>query len=346
MSATSQQEYLRIMPSEMESLFYRVLLKHNLTPEKAKATAKIFVDNSVDGVYTHGVNRFSRLVSYIMKGYVKPEADAVCRHALGAIEQWDGKSGMGVINAIGCTDRAMEIAKTHGIGCVTLAYTNHWMRGGAYGWRAAKAGFAFIGWTNTMGNTPAWGALDNKLGNNPLVMAVPYENEAIVLDMAMSQYSYGAMELQSLKGEKLPVPGGFDKNGNLSADPDAILETKRTLPIGYWKGAGLSLLLDVLATVLSGGLSVVDIDRQPAECNVSQVFIAIDLSHLHHYKTIPDMIHNIIDDYHSSLPARPMEKVRYPGEKVLQLRKENAVKGIPVLKQVWDEIQSLDGLIT
>src|SRR5690606_12554923 len=105
-------------------------------------------------------------------------------------------------------------------------------------------------------NTPAWGALDNKLGNNPLVMAVPYENEAIVLDMAMSQYSYGAMEMQRLKGGQLPVPGGFDKNGNLSTDPDAILETKRTLPIGYWKGAGLSLLLDLLATVLSGGLSV------------------------------------------------------------------------------------------
>lgn len=342
MSETSAQETVRIMPSELESVFNRILLKHKFSPEKAKATAKIFVDNSVDGVYTHSVNRFPRLISYVKKGYVNPEADAVCKHAMGAIEQWDGRSGIGVVNAMRCTDRAMEIAKVHGIGCVSLAFTNHWMRGGAYGWRAAKAGFAFIGWTNTMGNTPAWGALDNKLGNNPLVMAVPYENEAIVLDMAMSQYSYGAMEMQRLKGGQLPVPGGFDKNGNLSTDPDAILETKRTLPIGYWKGAGLSLLLDLLATVLSGGLSVAGIDKQPAEANLSQVFIAFDLTRLHHYKALPEIIQAIIEDYHSSVPEKPSARVRYPGENVLRLRKENSSKGIPVLKQVWEEILSLE----
>jgi 3-dehydro-L-gulonate 2-dehydrogenase len=325
----------------MESVYYNILVKHGFSPEKAKATAQIFTNNSIDGVYTHSVNRFPKFIQYVREGHVKPERDAVLKSAVGSIEQWDGQSGVGVINAINCTDRAMALAKTHGMGCVALARTNHWMRGGAYGWQAAKAGFAFIGWTNTNANTPAWGALNAKLGNNPLVMAVPYQGEAIVLDMAMSQYSYGAMELHSLKGEKLPVAGGYDKDGKLTDDPKAIMETRRTLPVGYWKGSGLSLLLDILATVLSGGLSVAEIDKLPAECNVSQVYIAINLAGLDHHQRIPQLIHEIIKDYHASTPENSSRSVRYPGERVLQIREENTNKGIPVLKEVWNEIMAL-----
>lgn len=341
MKATASPESVRIKPSEMELMYYNILLKHGFTPGKARTTAQIFTSNSIDGVYTHSVNRFPKFIQYVKEGHVKPDKDAVLKSAVGSIEQWDGQSGVGVINAINCTDRAMSLAKEHGMGCVTLAHTNHWMRGGAYGWQAAKAGFAFIGWTNTNANTPAWGAVNAKLGNNPLVMAVPFENEAIVLDMAMSQYSYGAMELHSLRGEKLPVAGGYGKDGNLTDDPEAIMETRRTLPIGYWKGSGLSLLLDILATVLSGGLSVAEIDKLPAECNVSQVFIAINLSALHHHQRIPQLIQGIIDDYHASIPENPSRNVRYPGERVLQIRHDNTSKGIPVLKNVWNEIVAL-----
>jgi len=341
MNASSSPEYIKVSSTEMESVFYNVLTKNKFSAEKARATAKIFTENAVDGIYTHSVNRFPKFVQYIQQGFIKPELEAVHKSGTGCMEQWHGQSGVGVLNAIKCTDRAMILAKQHGMGCVALAYTNHWMRGGAYGWKAAKEGFAFIGWTNTNANTPVWGAVNSKLGNNPLVMAVPYQDEAIVLDMAMSQYSYGAMELHKLRGEKLPVAGGYDSKGNLSNDPEAILESKRTLPVGYWKGSGLSLLLDIFATILSDGLSVSEIEKLPAECNVSQVFIAIDLSRIHHYKRIPELIHNIIDDYHSSASEKPSQKVRYPGERILETRQENLQHGVPVLRKVWEDIRAL-----
>ena len=166
--------------------------------------------------------------------------------------------GPGIINALHVTGTVIYLADQYGIGCVALRNTNHWMRGGTYGWQAGKAGYVFIGWTNTIANMPAWGAKDAKLGNNPLVMALPYKNEAIVLDMAMSQYSYGALELSAMKNESLSVYGGFDGEGNLTKDPSAILASGSPLPIGYWKGAGLSLLLDLLATILSGGFQLVN----------------------------------------------------------------------------------------
>ena len=87
----------------------------------------------------------------------------------------------------------MTLARTHGIGLVALAETSHWMRGGSYGWQAADRGLFAICWSNTLPNLPAWGTVTPGLGNNPLVLAIPRADGPVVLDMAMSQFSYGTM---------------------------------------------------------------------------------------------------------------------------------------------------------
>ncbi len=330
-----------ISPQEMEKYFAAILRKEGFTDERAQRCAEIFTINSIDGVYTHGVNRFPRFVKYVREGFVKPGMVPTLQHAFGCIEQWDGNLGPGPLNAEHATNAAMHLATKYGMGCVALANTNHWMRAGTYAWQAAKAGFIFIGWTNTNSNMPAWGAVNAKVGNNPLVMAVPYQTEAVVLDMAMTQFSLGHMELTAIRNEKLPVDGGFDEKGNLTNDPATILATRRVLPTGYWKGSGLALLLDLLATVLSGGLSTCEIDKDKAEYAVSQVFIAIDLNHLANHSTIASAVENIISEYHQSIPIDETKKVTYPGERVLQTRKKNLSNGIPVQKKVWDLIMEI-----
>lgn len=331
---------LLITAAEMQTAFYTILLKLGFSEEKATECATVFTNNSVDGLYTHGVNRFPRFVEYVKKGYVKADAIPTLKHSFGAIEQWDGNLGPGPLNAIHATERAMELSQQNGMGCVTLANTNHWMRGGYYGWHAAKKGFAFIGWTNTIANMPAWNALDKRLGNNPMVLATPFEEEAIVLDMAVSQFSFGTLEQAQMRQEELPVYGGFDKDGKFSKDPSAIIASQRVLPVGYWKGAGLSLLLDVLATILSGGLSTYELSKENIEHGLSQVFICFDLSKLHHHTSIPILLKQIIDDYHQS-QTEGNKPVTYPGEGTLKRRRLNEKNGIPVLKKVWEEIQAL-----
>lgn len=333
-------ETIRISVKDMSDIFTGILLKNGFTQTKAEQCAAIFTNNSVDGVYTHGVYRFPRFIEYIRKGVVRPDAEPSLVHRAGALEQWDGNLGAGPLNATHATDKAMTIAQQHGIGCVALANTNHWMRGGSYGWQAAKAGFVFIGWTNTTAIMPAWGALNGKLGNNPLVMGVPYKNEAIVLDMAMSQYSYGAMELAVLKNEKLAVYGGYNSGGELTADPAEILQSRRPIPVGYWKGAGLALLLDILAAVLSGGLPVHEIARKETESALSQVFIAIDITKLGNSSSIATLVDNIITDYKQSTPDAK-KRISFPGERVLQTRQENLEKGVPVLQKSWTDILAL-----
>lgn len=261
--------------------------------------------------------------------------------AFGGIEQWNGNLGPGPLNALQATDRVLELSKQHGMGCLALANTNHWMRGGLYGWKAARAGFVFIGWTNTIANMPAWGASDSRLGNNPLVIAIPYDNEAIVLDMAMSQYSFGSIELHKIRKEQLAVPGGFDLQGSLSKDPAEILQTQKGLPVGYWKGAGLALVLDILAAILSAGNSTSQITQKGMEYAVSQVFIAINITLLSNYPSIASSIQEIIENYHGSAPNASGKQIIFPGERVTNTRKENNEKGIPVSRIVWEEIENL-----
>lgn len=333
--------YVRLTPQELKEKFATILRRIGFNERPANICAEVFATNSVDGVYSHGVNRFPRFVSYVKDGFIRPNAEAVCRHRAGAIEQWDGGMAPGPVNAFICTDRAMELAREYGVGCVAIANTNHWMRGGTYGWRVAKHGLVSISWTNTIANTPAYGALDSKLGNNPLVIAVPFEDEAIVLDMAMSQFSYGAMENYELKNEPLPVPGGYDTKGNISTDPKEIKISGRTIPIGHWKGAGLSLMLDILAVVLSGGRSVAEISAQKTEVGVSQVFVAIDISKLDNRPALAGALATLIADFHQATPVHGGKAVRYPGEKTLATRADNIKNGVPVLSRVWDEILSL-----
>ncbi len=332
---------IRIPPQQMQDTFHSILTRRGFTPGRASQCAEIFTQNSLDGVYSHGVNRFGRFVQNVDMGVVMPNNTPVVTNSLGNLEQWDGQMGAGPLNALSATDRAIELAGQHGIGCVAMANTNHWMRGGTYGWRAAQRQVAFICWTNTIANMPAWGAFESKLGNNPLIFAVPFNNEAIVLDMAISQFSYGVMEKVAMSKQMLPVAGGFDELGQITNDPEVILRTNRSLPVGFWKGSGLALLLDIVAAILSGGKSTTEITLQKSESSVSQVFIAFDLKRLTNYSSINELINTIIDDYHSASADNSGHSIIYPGERVLQSREHNLKHGIPVNELVWNDIVGL-----
>lgn len=334
-------EIIRVPFEALKNEFARVLEGVGFETEAGARCARLFAENTLDGIATHGINRFPRFVEHVRKGYIRVTAQPELLHRAGAIEQWDGCLGPGPLNAQFAADRAIALSKECGIGCVALSNTNHWMRGGSYAWQAAKAGCVFIGWTNTIANMPAWGAVDRRLGNNPFVLGLPFDNEAVVLDMAMSQFSYGTMESHKLRATVLPVPGGYTSDGELTTDPSEILGSNRALPIGYWKGSGLALLLDLLAVILSGGSSTAQISRQDAEYALSQIFIAIDLSRLRNYQTINETIHGIINDLHESIPVDERQKIIYPGERVVRTRRENLANGIPVDASIWNEIVQL-----
>lgn len=333
----------RIRFDEMKSTIKQAFLNAGMPEEKAEICAQIHTESSRDGVYSHGLNRVERFVDYIGKGWVNANAEPFLEMNLGVTEVYNGNLGPGITNAIFAMNRATEIAEQNGLGLVSLNNTTHWMRGGAYGWQAAEKGFIGICWTNTESCMPAWGAKSGGIGNNPFIMAVPRKDGHIVLDMAMSQYSYGKLQVTRLKNEKLPFAGGFDQEGNLTDDPGAIEETRRILPMGYWKGSGFAVMLDLISALLSRGLTTAAIDRAGlGSCgSCCQVFIAINPLKINSQEFIEQVLNETIKQLKTSVPADENGEIFYPGEQSLKKRRENLELGIPVDDGIWAKVKEL-----
>ncbi len=321
---------------ELEQELNRVLIKSGMKEEKAQLCAEIFAGNSRDGVYSHGLNRFPLFIQSIGEGSINVNAEPEVVSIKGSIENWDGHLAPGMYTATKAVSRAVELAGGNGIGLVAVKNTNHWMRGGTYGWQAADKGCIAICGTNSIANMPPWGGKDATLGNNPLVIAVPRIGGHLVLDMAMSQYSYGKLNEHHLVGKKLAHPGGYDNEGNLSHDPHAIMQSKRTLPVGLWKGSGLSLMMDVLVSAMSNGNTVSGITATGKEAAVSQFFLCISPP------TIDEKIINeIIAFAKSSSVTDENSSVRYPGESTLKQRLKSLAEGVYVNEKIWEEVKAL-----
>jgi 3-dehydro-L-gulonate 2-dehydrogenase len=295
------------------------------------------------GVNSHGINRVPRFIKYVEKGYIHVDAEAEKMHSFGSIERWDGNLGPGILNARKCTLRAIELARLHGMGLVALRNTNHWMRGGTYGWMAADAGCISIMFTNTQPNMPPWGGKESRIGNNPFIVSIPRKEGHIVLDMALSQFSFGKIHEYKLRDEALPYPGGWDEQNELSTEPEKILRKERGLPIGYWKGSALSIVLDMLATLLSAGDSTCKIGQKDAETGISQVFLCIDPERFQDGDLHDRLLNEIIDYIHDVSPMDPGGRTFYPGERRALIRKKNLVEGIPLDENIWQRVLDLLG---
>ena len=317
----------------------QALAYRNCPEDKAEKVAHEMARNSLEGTYTHGINRFVRLLSTIDKGTTRMDVMPEKIHAFGALENYDGQCGLGIVNAWFAMERAIALARTHGVGVVGLRNTNHWLRAATYGYQACEAGMAGICFTNTMPNMPTWGAADKRLGNNPVVFALPRQKGPLVIDMAMSQFSYGALELARLENRQMPIAAGFDAEGNLSRDPGAVMQTGRVLPMGYWKGAGFSFLLDAFAACLSFGKTVADIARlQAGEQQMSQVFMAVHYQMVSPAEETERMLDDLVAFLLDSQKAEGTARIVYPGQRAEEMRAENLSKGIPVDERVWAEI--------
>lgn len=328
----------RLPSDKIYQTLNQLFLQYGFSPDNAHILAQTFTHSSLDGIASHGLNRVPRFIDYIEKQKINIHATAQKIEGLGSIERWDGQFGAGILNATNCTRRAIGLAKKYGMGLVALRNTNHWMRGGTYGWQMAEADCIGLLFTNTTPNMPVWGGQEARLGNNPLIIAIPRPDGPIVLDMAMSQYSFGKIHSYQLKNENLPYYGGWNENNELSKNPSEILKVERGLPIGFWKGSSLSMILDLLATALAAGQSTYRIGQEEMETGLSQIFLTIDPYRFNDQDLIQQLMQETIDYIHQSTPMKKGQKTYYPGEQTLQRRKENIEKGIPVNNEIWQKI--------
>jgi 3-dehydro-L-gulonate 2-dehydrogenase len=327
---------MRITFEALKETFKRILLQADFSEDKAEVCADIFASNSRDGVYSHGLNRFPVFMEYVGLGLINPKAEAKIESRKGMMEIWNGFRGPGMYNARICMRRAVSMAKENGIGLAVIHDNNHWMRGGTYGLIAAESGCIGICFTNALASMAPWGGKEARLGNNPLVIAIPRDKGVILLDMALSQFSYGKMQEYELGHKMLPVDGGYDEQGNLIRDPALIRRNKSALPIGFWKGSGMAMVLDMVLCTLAGGLSTADITAAGKEAGLSQCFVAIQPDRFH-----PEYIEQIIEYSRSSTMSG--SQIHFPGERMLVVREQNQREGIPVDPGIWKKVCEMRG---
>ncbi|QUX93388.1 3-dehydro-L-gulonate 2-dehydrogenase [Marinomonas sp. A3A] len=330
-----------ISVEQLQNTYEKILLSRDMASDMAKRLAAGFADMANEGVYSHGINRFPVFIGQVDKGQIQLNVTPECVNSMGALEQWDCHYGPGVLNGLICADRAMELAREYGIGMVGMRNSNHWMRGGAYVLEMARQGFAGIAATNSIAVMPAWGGKDHRIGTNPLIMAIAGDPPVLV-DCSMSQFSYGQLQNHVLADKELPVVGGYDDEGNLTKDPHIIWENKRVLPMGFWKGSSMSIVLDMMLTAITGGRSVPAItEDQDGEFGVSQFLIAIDLSKTIEKAQFATEMQRIRDYVLASEPADSGE-VSIAGSRIQAfIDKHEKAGGIDIHPEIWSQIQQL-----
>lgn len=324
---------VRIPYAELVALIRYELLKQGVPPEIASIEAELAVESDLLGVSSHGV----RIVPNLLKGFREGQVTAAPRwrtvrdHA--AICVIDGDHGPGRYISFKAMEQAIDRARKFGIGACLATRTSHWGRAHAYASRAAQAGMIGICLTNAKTSMAGWGALKPVIGNNPLAIGLPglKPDEPIVLDMAMSQAAVGKVSTWLREGKALPDNWGIDAEGQPTSDAAAILKGA-VLPMGGHKGAGLSLMIQMMTAALAGGLLDHELgEHDPAglDAESSKLFIALDISAF----IAPEVFHQRIN---SLLPwlnehaSSENEHFQWPGERGWREAAMNRELGVPL----------------
>jgi len=311
-----------------------------MSAEYAHHFAEIFAGNSLDGVYSHGMNRYARYLGDMKSGLCDAsvmEAERVS--GVGGLEVWDAHFGVGPIIAEQMANRAVELAKEHGVACVALRNNSHWLRAGRYGLMMADKGMMGLCMTNTCMNLVAYGAKEPSTGNNPITIAIPRRAGSLVMDMAVSQYAFGKLEIMAQEGQMLDTECGYDVDGNLTNDPKKIVESMLMLPMALWKGSALSIMIDMMVSMLSLGRTSLEIgDPSKGEKGMSQLFICMNPAAVVDMDKAEEQMEKTIAFLNGLEPKEGSHGVHAPGQNLEKIRKRNLENGIPVTEETWQKI--------
>jgi LDH2 family malate/lactate/ureidoglycolate dehydrogenase len=192
---------------------------------------------------------------------------------------------------------------------------------------------------------PPWGGSESLLGTNPLAVAVPAQDEpVIVLDMAPTVAAYGKVRLKAQRNEQMPVGWMIDKEGKPLTDPKRADEG-HLLPIGDYKGYGLSLIIGLLAGALNRaalGRDVIDFVKETGKAtNTGQAIAAIAIEAFMPAADFKRSVDQVVRDIRGSKRLPGVERIFLPGEQSHAKLLERRAHGVPMPKALRD---SLDGL--
>ena len=336
----------RIAADRLAAFIVRALAAAGLPAQDAETVAGLMVEADLRGSDTHGVIRLPLYVRRIRAGGVnaKPDIRVVSDRPSAALI--DGDNAMGHLVMRRAAHLAIEKAKATGIGWVGARMSNH--AGPAALYVTLPLHHDMIGLYFAVGSNnhlPPWGGSESLLGTNPMAVAVPAQDEpAIVLDMAPTVAAYGKVRLKAQRSEQMPVGWMIDKEGKPLTDPKRADEG-HLLPIGDYKGYGLSLIIGILAGALNRaalGRDVIDFVKETGKAtNTGQAIAAIAIEAFMPAAEFKRSVDQVIRDIRDSKRLPGVERIFLPGEQSHAKLLERRAHGVPMPKALRDSLDAL-----
>jgi len=306
--------------------------------------AELMVEADLLGVPSHGVRGLPGLIKALREGRANRAPRLQLKREHAAVCVLDGDNGPGRYVALRGMEHAVDRARHFGAGICLAVNTTHWGRAHAYACHAARNGMIGLCTTNAIPNMLAPGSAVPRLANNPLAIAVPRGpgRDPVVLDMAMSQAAVGKVGTYMREGRTTPANWGLDNAGQPTNDAAAIMTSRKFLPMGEHKGAGLALMMELLTGALSGGLlshEIALVDKTALDPGASKFFLALDVEAFLGRDRFSARVEDMIDYLRQS--AEPGQDILYPGERGWQTRTRYLAEGIPIHHEIAAHLQSI-----
>jgi LDH2 family malate/lactate/ureidoglycolate dehydrogenase len=233
--------------------FVRALLVAHGVPDKDSAIiAGCLVSADLRGVDTHGIARLPGYLDRVQRGLINARPALAPRRVTPVAAELDGQDGFGFVIGMRAIEEAMAMAREFGIGIVSVRRSTHFGMAASYVLPAIEAGFIALVFSNASPAMPPWGGRQGLLGTNPFAAGAPGGKRGpFLLDMSPAVAARGKIRRAERRGEKIPLGYALDGEGRPTTDPTAALGGV-VLPIGGYKGSGLSMLMDIFGGVISG----------------------------------------------------------------------------------------------
>ena len=336
-------------PESLRALVHDMVVKAGWTEAEAQETADHLVLANLSGHDSHGVGMIPLYFQSLADGNLSPASQPQTRVDAAPFLIIDGAVALGQPNARNAVDRAVEMAKAGGVAIVNLLDSHHIGRIGHYAEVAAEAGLISFFWVNVAGRPPIvapYAAKEARFGTNPHAIGIPVPGgEPLILDFATSRMAHGKARVALNKGE--PVPPGYiiDGEGRATTDPAHVFASPdhplgALLPFGDHKGAGLSLIAELLSAGLMGAARI---DQKPQKSwIINSLFgVIIDPARLEPDAELrKSRTESYLAFVRAAKPQDPANPVLAPGDKERKVRVERSAAGIPLDDETWSQIKA------